>query len=336
MHNIEFDITEFAATYSGGDSGNSARTHKHKPAEKDDVVSVLIPDNISECALSAPNTHMQPYCMSKQTMTKVTNIVGISDISSVKTVLGCESERCVLSKLAKDLGEELVNREISRNLKVRGPTDNKLLNNVDIDTTMGQWGLHNPEFYPYNFHMLNYASYSYNNGRIYNTPDTLVTIPIDVLVSGKYNGTKYKCAGCIINTDTYQGNGVHWMALFVDTRTKPATAEFFNSSGNAPAPEWVNWMEKTKNILISMGMPSEIVRASTIRHQKSKTECGLYSLFYVWARLHNVPVAYFANNRISDQLMFEFRQHLFDDPSRPKFKKFNWEEYTAVTKLTWE
>lgn len=320
---------------------------------KDDVTKTLIPNNISECSLMAvmaSATNMTGTCMSEKMAHTVYSLTNTHDMPSAKAALRCETERCVLGKLERDIEHELnepnvpnqlndtrgiVRKEISLRLKIVGPTDNKLLNNVDIDTSMQQWAAYRREFYPYNFHMLNYASYSYRHGRVYNTPDTLATIPFDALYQGKL-GQKYTCAGCIINTDTYQGDGVHWMALFVDSRTNPATAEFFNSSGNAPAPEWVNWMEKTKNIMLALGLNATSVRASTIRHQKSRTECGLYSLFYVWARLHNIPVGYFAKNRIPDQLMFEFRQHLFDDPLRPAMKKFDWDEYVATTKLTWE
>lgn len=330
-----FDITNLSdyddndINYTGGANGKAGATTS--PATKDSTIAKLIPDNISECSLTRGTAST---CAREPVAQQVFAITHTNNMDAAKATLGCESERCVLGKLEREIDRELgagvVRREISLCLKVAGPTDNKLLTNVDIDTTMKQWGAHNRDFYPYNFHMLNYASYSYRNGRVYNTPDTLVTIPFDAIYPAQ------KCAGCIINSDTYQGDGIHWMALFVDARTNPATAEFFNSSGNAPAPEWVNWMEKTKNILTSLGKPATIVRASSLRHQKSRTECGLYSLFYVWARINNIPVSYFANNRIPDQLMFEFRQHLFDDPTRPTMRKFDWDEYVATTKLTWD
>ena len=339
-----FDITNIETTYSGGGKHRDDKVPNKVPNKtlKDEVAGSLIPDNISECSLAralSPGFMQTSTCVTDGMASHIYKATRTNDMPSAKAALGCENERCVLGKLERELEKELgsgsVRREISRCLKIPGPTDNRLLTNVDIDMTMQQWAAHNDKFYPYNFHMLNYASYSYRNGRVYNTPDTLVTIPFDALYQGKL-GRAYTCAGCIINSDTYQGDGVHWMALFVDSRTNPATAEFFNSSGNAPAPEWVNWMEKTKNIMMALGLNATIVRASTLRHQKSKTECGLYSLFYVWARMHGVPVRYFATNRIPDQLMFEFRQHLFDDPTRPAMKKFDWDEYVATTKLSWE
>jgi hypothetical protein len=124
------------------------------------------------------------------------------------------------------------------------------------------------------------------------------------------------------------------MALFADARNSDRwTVEFFNSSGNAPAPEWVSWLVKTKagmELILDREkkkIPVEIMKVSSIRHQQSRSECGLYSLFYIWARLHNIPPEYFMENPIPDQLMFEFRQHLFEDPKRKTVKKFDWTAY---------
>jgi hypothetical protein len=131
------------------------------------------------------------------------------------------------------------------------------------------------------------------------------------------------------------------MALFVDT-TKPVwTVEFFNSSGNNPQPEWMNWMEKTKNILERITardkLPNtvKIIKASSLQHQWSRTECGLYSLFYIWARLNGVPADYFEHNTIPDQLMFEFRHHIFHN-KKSTIKKFDWDKYQSEIKLEWE
>jgi hypothetical protein len=48
-----------------------------------------------------------------------------------------------------------------------------------------------------------------------------------------------------------------------------------------------------------------------VRHQDSQTECGLYILFYIRARLEGRPCAEFARSRIPDAAMAEFRSHVF-------------------------
>lgn len=317
------------------------------PVNKDDIVKKLIPNNISECALYLNKDPGEP-CMSDSVIDSVSHALNIHGspneiITLAKERLDCENERCVLGRLTSEIGPERVKNEINSNLKVKGPTDNKLLSNVHVDSVLKQWmGVYH-NFFAYNFNMLNYASYSWNKGYTVNKPDTLATIQFDSLYNGSHNGNKYNCAACIINSDTYQGEGKHWMALFADARgDKVWTVEFFNSSGNAPAPEWVNWMVKTKNYMEQIVEKSgkkiqiELMKVSNIRHQQSRSECGLYSLFYIWARLHKIPVEYFLENPIPDQLMFEFRQHLFEDPKRKTLKKFNWNEYKNSVKIEWE
>jgi hypothetical protein len=263
-------------------------------------------------------------------------------MDSAKSALNCDSERCVLRELTDVIGAEKVRYEILVNLKVTGPTNAKLLTDINIDQTLQQWAIKYTDFYPYNFNMRNYASYSYRDNEVIDGPDTLATILFQTLYDGTHNGTKYKCAGCVINSDIYQGPGKHWMAIFADARTVPWTIEFFNSSGNSPAPEWVSWMEKTK---ISMELAwekceksapkIETKKVTSIRHQQSRSECGMYSLFYIWARVNNIPADYFNITPIPDQLMFEFRQHLFNDPTRKTMKSFDWVKYKNTATIKW-
>jgi hypothetical protein len=314
--------------------------------EKDTIVSKLLPDTITSCALHTGKSSNEP-CISSATVNKISDILNIDgDATSIITQavdkLECDStngnfgEFCVIKKLKNKIGESIVEKELN-NEKISGPTDNKLLSNIHIDAIMRQWAKVFHDFFPYNFNMRNYADYSYVNGRVVNSPDTLATIPVVDLIDGSFNGKKYKMVGCIINTDVYQGGGIHWMALFVDARSSEPSVEFFNSSGNSPSPEWVNWMVKTKSALDNhLNVKSEIFRVSNIRHQKSKSECGLYSLFYIWSRINKIPIEYFATTPIPDSNMFEFRQHLFNDPKRAVLKSFKWNEYKKEVDIKWE
>jgi hypothetical protein len=325
-----------------------SKSHKishDESVQKDTVVGKLIPNEISECALYL-NKQPGETCMSNETVNMVGQVLNISSniINTAKEKLGCENERCILGKLIPHLGEDRVRHEINTYLKIKGPTGNELLSNVHIDSTLKQWSANVfNDFFPYNFNMLNYASYAYDNGYVLHRPDTLASVLFIDLYNGEFNGKKYKCAACIINSDVYQGEGKHWMALFADARGKDRwTVEFFNSSGNSPAPEWISWLIKTRTGMeaiidrAKMKMPVEVMKVSNIRHQQSKSECGLYSLFYVWARLHGVPPEYFMNTPIPDQLMFEFRQHLFEDPKRRTIKKFDWIAYKQQVNIEWE
>ncbi len=320
--------------------GGTKYANDHGAVDKDDVVKKLIPEEVSECALAAGRKPGQP-CASSPIIKDIGKYMSLEGtdaeiMQAAAAALGCSDEKCVLGKMSAELGEAKVRHEIAVNIKVRGPTSSRLLSNVHIDSTLRQWMNYFPDFFAYNFNMIDYMQFSYDNGFILHHPDTLATIRFTDLYSGEHDGKKYKCCGCVINSGQYSGRGKHWMALFADARGPAWTVEYFNSAGNAPGPEWISWLEKTKIMMELLGGQPTIVRATSIRHQQSKTECGVYSLFYIWARLHGVPVEYFNVNPVPDQLMFEFRQHLFADPSRQRVKQFDWNVYKNTTKITWE
>ena len=316
-------------TYNGAYEGGLTKYSLDKNAQpyKDAVISKLVPENVGECPGG--------ICMSKQAEEKVLAVAGVKTIEDAKRAHKCDSEVCLLETLKPQLGAQLVDAEI-RNSKLQGPTDNSLLSNVHIDSAMSWFARRFPGFFPYNFNMRNYIDYSYVNKRVIPKPDTLATIRILSLLNGTHNGMKYRTAGCVINDDVYQGPGTHWMALFMDARHDTITLEFFNSSAGAPNAAWCNWMRKNKAELESSGRKVECVRVDEIRHQHSITECGVYSLFYIYSRLNGVPAKYFMSNPVPDQIMFEFRQHLFGGEKGVVDGKFDWAEYKKAVNVAWE
>lgn len=318
----------------GARSYHNPKTHIDKPAE----LKKLIPDNIGECALYLGKRPNEP-CSSEPVIERIAEAVGARGDSAAeklqhaKEALGCGTEVCVLKKMAGQLPREVIEREINTHIKLHGPTDTALLSNEHIDRTLQQWRGLRKDFFAYNFNMIDYAKYSWRDGAVQNEPDTLATVDWRDLYN---NG--FRCSACVINSDSYHGRGKHWMALFVDTRGADRwSVEFFNSSGNAPAAAWVNWLIKTRDQLetIQPRPKVEIIRVCNIRQQQSKTECGVYSLFYIWARLNNYPPEFFQEHIIPDQFMMEFRQHLFRN-EKISLKKFNFDEYAKMTKVTWE
>lgn len=317
-------------------------------AGKDKTVAELIPDLITPCALGVGGS----TCVGEKTITVVARHLGIADVDPVKVIeaaraaTNCGTEKCAVTAVAAELtgaDHAVISSDIAISYKVAGPTGTKLLSNFNIDAGLRQWAATRPDFFPYNFNMRDYASNSFVDRTVVHQPDTLATVAwADLARRG------IRRAACVINSDVYSGPGKHWMALFADTTADPPSVEFFNSSGSAPAAEWVNWLVKTRaQIDAVMGSgssgspakPCRIVKVTSIRHQDSKSECGVYSLFYIWARLHGVPPEYFMKTPVPDQLMFEFRQHLFDDKARPELsepRKFDWNAYKGTVRIEWE
>lgn len=308
-------------------------------------IAAIMPPAITECALFLQRAANEP-CSDDATVTAIASEIGVSNNNSAKVIdlakqkTGCQTEKCVIETLQINKGI------ITTNFKIGGPTDITLLNNYDIDTTMRQYCVAHPQFFAYNFNMVNYRQFSFRDGRTVAQPDSLETIQVAQLIN------KYRCCGCIINTDTYQGSGKHWMALFADWRDpNNCTVEFFNSSGNAPDPAWILWMERSRDALVAnnykmktvnySGFTSDLCRVTNRRHQQSKTECGVYSLFYIWARLCGIRPDFFNQNFVPDQWIFLFRQHLFDGKESQYFAnecggRFDWDKYNRMVKVKWE
>jgi len=313
-------------------------TSENHTSELRTLDEIIGKKNINECSIFVKTDVCTPSHILK-TMVNGELEEPFEILEKLKKETKCNSEICVIkSKLSKQVASDIIRRYF----KLSGPGDASLLNNINIDNTLIQWSMYNKDFYPWNFNMRNYVDYHFKDGRTVDGPDTLATIQfID-----KYK-SNYKCGACVINSDVYQGPGKHWMALFVDCRKEEDSVEFFNSSGNAPAGEWVNWMVKTKNQLEDYYYENniqkmvKIINVSTIKHQRSKSECGVYSLFYIYCRLNNIPYKFFQEKIIQDKFMFEFRNLLFSD-DRIKIKKFDWGEFQKIistggfTNVRWE
>ena len=274
-------------------------------------------------------------CVGTDSGAKTTPIAMMHDLVQ-KTQ--CGSEKCVL-EYAHSKGiipYALYSRELLK-YKIVGPHDVSLLNNFNIDNVMEQYMNIFPHFFAHMFNMVDYAQYSIVDGYLANRPDSLATLSFNEIYAGKnvprgsrthsnINGEPFKCTGCIINSDSYKNSGKHWMALFADARDdKCWTVEFFNSSGNPPVPAWIDWLQRTKIEMEaildanaaagrtpnSKSCKVEVIRSCTKQQQYSKTECGVYSLVYVYSRLKGVPARYFDTYEVADTNMFKARGLFF-------------------------
>lgn len=306
------------------------RIHGGDERYKDNITSRLVPERVSECSLMRKGP-TNGTCLSMEAVKYLASATGLDHIKNddksvmeqIRKRYGAIDDRFLI----KELPKEMAVREHAF-FKMDGPVGTKLLSNTDIDSIMNQWHIHWPKFYAYNFNMLNYTEYNFRDGRVRAGADTLASVDPRELFE------VYNCAGCIINSDTYQGSGKHWMALFADNRDpNNATVEFFNSSGRSPMPEWCSWMNRVARALETKNGKRPELKCGNIIQQESMTECGPYSLFYIWARLNGTPASYFNESRIPDELVMEFRSHLYSDGVPGTF---NFDEYSKSHTVKWD
>lgn len=307
---------------------------------KDDTTKALVPEKVSECSLVHKGT-VKGTCLSDQAITFLSKKIGIdlgspdADVMrSLRKRYSAHSDKDLLNSLPV----ELAKKEI-KNFKIDGPSGVELLSNTDIDQILAQWHVAFPKFYPYNFNMRDYTQYSFREGRVIEEADSLATVDTVKLFKD------YTSCGCIINSDFYHGQGKHWMALFADNTKNIPTVEFFNSSGRSPDIEWVSWLNRAKRGIdennkdqIKSGKKqyAKIVHGNMVQ-QYSMTECGVYSLFYIWARLNGTPAEYFEHNHVPDELMFEFRAHLYNGyTENMSDTKWSYDTFKQNTRIKWD
>jgi hypothetical protein len=287
-----------AKASGGAAAGGAERAKRRGGAEENGWVAEtqgLMP--AGECAphVDAPDG----VCLSAPAVAAAARAAGVAPaktaaetVEAVKAATECASQHCVLDKAAMPAAKAAEERE---RLKPLGPASSrKWLSNSNIDGCMEQWTRLFPDFHPIPFAMMNFMSYD-NEMRRFDP----------AAARGPF--------ACVLNTDHYPGRGKHWVCVFGDTRSRPWTVEYFNSSGRPPPAEMVRWMVEARQRMRKRapGGECEDVVVSRRAHQEGDSECGVYCLFYVWSRLNGVPWTAFRESRIPDHEVAAFRPRLF-------------------------
>jgi Ulp1 protease family, C-terminal catalytic domain len=234
----------------------------------------------------------------------------INLLDKAKELTKCNNEKCIIEKI---LPHHDAKDAILSTFKHKGPRDIvRRLSNYDIDGVLNQWCLTNDKFYNWGFNMIDFDKEGASLAK-YTMVDILKGEAS--LNLGKYGGViKRPCniAACVVNTDKYSGGGIHWFAILCDCRSEPYTVEYFNSSGNPPRPQIIDWMERTTKHL-STHTGKQVIQKTNVgsRHQYGNSECGLYSLFFIRHRLDGNPYDSFLEYAYKDDIMTEFRKYCF-------------------------
>lgn len=256
-----------------------------------------------------------------------------SILDKAKKLLGVTRERDLWlnQKFQSFISNGELLRNIDKYFKPPGPANStKLLNNINIDQTLENWtniingsfdpgvlkltqggGSNNdPKFAKWKkvkhigFQMIDFAS------KLNLLGNDLRDIDIPGLVADGY-----KCFVVVMNTDISLGTGKHWFCLFGDlsgkgTRDSPYVIEFFNSSGNGPRREIIEWYNSLRNSFPGVHIELKLVNEGR-QLQFSRTECGLWALNYIKHRLLGNSPESFVTSGITDEKMTSSRAVLF-------------------------
>lgn len=154
----------------------------------------------------------------------------------------------------------------------------------------------------------------------------LGVVPIDFSAKDPYEKSKAKCMnqefceidlkelrasgktviGAVYNLDPHFKGGSHWIALVIDLRVNKVY--YFDSYGVKPPQQIARYMR-----YLTLQEPKMILESNGHRFQRSDTECGMYSMYFIICMIHGVNFSAFCKNPIPDKWMYKFRKILFDD-----------------------
>jgi len=118
--------------------------------------------------------------------------------------------------------------------------------------------------------------------------------------------------GFILNTDTHDKGGSHWVALFLDYKKR--IIFYFDSVGDPSPPEVIRLcnriIEQAKN---DLGVTLKFDQNAPKEHQFTNTECGVYCLYFIVAMITETHTyKCFKKHKITDKGMEKMRGGFFN------------------------
>lgn len=124
-------------------------------------------------------------------------------------------------------------------------------------------------------------------------------------LSREYNNGILKI-GIVFNLDTHENAGTHWVALFIDIKDK--TFFYFDSVG-------VKCPNRIKKLYLKHRKKNwKFISNNGMQHQKKKSECGMFCIFFIIYMLKNNDFTIFQkpNSTLTDENMEKLRGNYFN------------------------
>lgn len=221
-------------------------------------------------------------------------------IKNIKEKKKCEGDSCILELNIYNKGD----KDIVNTLRPKGPRyTNKWLSNINIDDVMKQYEN-------------KYIKFKYL-GTVPSDFEKIEFLKIkDLNFKNLLNKNKYKI-GMVINLDTSDGSGTHWVSLYMNLKRRQLY--FFDSYGKKPMKSIFNFMNRVYNEFTKRNLDYNNintnkkfkVRYNMIQHQQKNSECGVYSMNFIIRLLNGEKFSDITKNITDDDNMFECRKSYF-------------------------
>ena len=117
--------------------------------------------------------------------------------------------------------------------------------------------------------------------------------------------------GIILNLDTHDKDGSHWVCLFIDLEHNYIL--YLDSNGISMPKQVKALIERISKQCEELNITMKI-HSNNKRHQYKDGECGMYALYTIIKLLENKhSVHYFLNHRICDSKMNAYRKIFYNE-----------------------
>ena len=226
----------------------------------------------------------------------------------------CDNERCWMKQeFAKN---NLNKNTMSYLFAPKAPKSwslnkNEWLSNYDIMKVMTQYEIKHPNFKFIGPTPIDFDKITNNNECVWNE-----LCKFDL---SKYINNNIDYIGVVFNTDPSHKSGEHWVSMFInlnpknDYDNKPYIF-YFDSAGNKIPNEITKLKNRIMDMATKLNKPLTFIENYPLQHQKSSTECGMYSLCFILKLLYGEDTRYFLdkNNLITDKYVENYRTKYFN------------------------
>jgi len=115
-------------------------------------------------------------------------------------------------------------------------------------------------------------------------------------------GKKY--IGIVFNLDPHDKDGSHWVAAFIDIVKNKCY--YFDSYGMRPPNQIYRFMQ-----WLTIQEPTMELARNGARFQRSKSECGMFCMYFIASMLYGMEYKPFCVGRPPDSLMFKMRTWMY-------------------------
>ena len=220
----------------------------------------------------------------------------------------CNNEYCWLRQ--KFMENNVSNELLSYTFAPKSPKSwlknkNEWLSSVDIEKVMKQYEKAYKNFIFIGPSPIDFDTHISNGECVWNE---LCTFNLkNHLTKGK------KKIGIIFNTDPHYKEGSHWISLFINIHQENNYIFFFDSNGDKIPSEINTLCDKILNQGNDLNIENFKLYENSRSHQRTNTECGMYSLYLIIELLtENHNIDHFMNTWIKDKTVENFRNKYYN------------------------